>query len=82
MDWSSLSLSFSQTYIFILSLRAFPRGSEAKYSPANSENLGLIGKIPWSRKQQPTPVFLPGKSQGQRCLASYSPWGRKESDIT
>ena len=39
-----------------------------------------IGKIPWRRKWQPTPVFLPGKSHGQRSLAGYSPWGRKESD--
>ena len=37
-----------------------------------------IGKIPWRRKWQPTPVFLPGKSHGQRSLAGYSPWGRKE----
>ena len=29
-----------------------------------------------------TPVFLPGKSHGQRNLAGYSPWGCKESDIT
>ena len=32
-----------------------------------------VGKIPWSSKWQSTPVFLPGKSQGQRNLASYSP---------
>ena len=31
---------------------------------------------------QPTPVFLPGESQGQRSLAGYSPWGCKESDTT
>ena len=36
----------------------------------------------WRRKWQPTPVFLPGKSHGQRSLAGYSPWGRKESDTT
>ena len=36
-----------------------------------------VGKIPWRRKQQPTPLFLPGKSQGQRGLVSYSPWGHK-----
>ena len=36
-----------------------------------------IGKIPWRRKWQPAPVFLPGKSHGQRSLAGYSPWGRK-----
>ena len=34
---------------------------------------------PWRRKWQPTPVFLPGESHGQRSLAGYSPWGRKES---
>ena len=36
-----------------------------------------IGKIPWRRKWQPTPLFLPGKSHGQRSLAGYSPWGCK-----
>ena len=39
-----------------------------------------VGKIPWRREQQPTPVFLPGDSHGQRSLASYSPWGHKDSD--
>ena len=37
----------------------------------------LVGKIPWRRKWQPTPVFLPGKSHGQRSLAGYSPWGKR-----
>ena len=41
-----------------------------------------VGNIPWRRKWQPTPVFLPGKSHGQRSLAGYSPWGCKESDTT
>ena len=41
-----------------------------------------VRKISWRRKWQPTPVFLPGKSQGQRSLAGYSPWGPKESDMT
>ena len=36
-----------------------------------------IRKIPWRRKWKPTPVFLPGKSHGQRSLAGYSPWGCK-----
>ena len=39
-------------------------------------------KNPWGRKWQPTPVFLPGESHGQRSLAGYSPWGHKESDTT
>ena len=41
-----------------------------------------VGKIPWSRKWQPTPVFLPGKSHGQRSLVGCSPWGCEESDRT
>ena len=32
--------------------------------------------------RQPTPVFLPGESDGQRSLAGYSPWSHKESDTT
>ena len=41
-----------------------------------------VGKIPWRRKWQPTPVLLPGKSHGQRSLVGYGPWGHKESDTT
>ena len=41
-----------------------------------------VRKMPWRRKWQSTPVFLPGKSHGQRSLAVYSPRGRKESDTT
>ena len=40
----------------------------------------LIGKIPWRRAWQLTPVFLPGESHGQKMLVDYSPWGRKKSD--
>ena len=41
-----------------------------------------VEKIPWRRKWQPTSVFLPGESQGQRSLVGCSPWGHKESDTT
>ena len=41
-----------------------------------------MGKIPWRREWQPTLVFLPGKSHGQRSLASYSLWCHTESDTT
>ena len=41
-----------------------------------------VGKIPWRRKWQPIPVFLPGKSHGQESLEGYSPWGCKESNTT
>ena len=37
---------------------------------------------PWRRAWQPTPIFLPGESHGQRSLAVYTLWGRKESDTT
>ena len=36
-----------------------------------------VGKIPWRRKWQPTPVLLPEKSQGERSLVGYDPWGHK-----
>ena len=41
-----------------------------------------VGKIRWRRAWQPTPVFLPGESHGQRSLVGYSPKGHKESDMT
>ena len=41
-----------------------------------------VGKIPWRRKWQPTPVFLPGESHEWRSLMVYSSWGRKELDTT
>ena len=40
-----------------------------------------VRKIPWSRKWQPTPVFLPQKSHGQRSLGGYGPWGRKSQTL-
>ena len=40
-----------------------------------------VGKIPWRRKWQPTPIFLPGKSYWERSLVGYSPWCYKESDM-
>ena len=54
-----------------------------KNLPASAGDSGSIpGKIPWSRKWQPTPVFLPGKLHVQRSLVGHSPWGHKESDRT
>jgi len=47
----------------------------------------MVGSVPGSeetgsKKWQPTPVFLPGKFQGQRSLVDYSPWGHKALDMT
>ena len=41
-----------------------------------------VRKIPWRRKWQPTPVFLPGQFRGQRSLTGYSPWGHRQTDTT
>ena len=41
-----------------------------------------VGNIPWRKKWQPTPVFLPGESHGRRNLTDDSPCSRKESDTT
>ena len=41
-----------------------------------------VGKIPWGRAWQPTPVFLSGEPLGQRSLVGYSPQGHKELDTT
>ena len=60
-----------------------PDGSAGKESACSAGDTGFdpwVRKIPWRRKWQPTPVFLPGKSHRQRSLAVYSPRGRKESD--
>ena len=42
----------------------------------------MVRKIPWRRKWQPTPEFLPGKSHGQRSLAAYTVHGAAELDMT
>ena len=55
-----------------------------KNLPAAWERPGFdpwVGKIPWRRKWQLTPVLLPGESHGQRSLAGYRQWGHKESDM-
>ena len=64
----------------------FPGGSAVRKPPANAGDLGSIpvsdpcvGKIPWRRKLQYTPVFLPGELHGQRSLAGYSSWGHKDT---
>ena len=61
----------------------FPSDSDGKESTGSAGDPDpWVRKIPWRRKWQPTPVFLPGKFRGQRSLGGHSPWGRKESDTT
>ena len=68
------------------------RGLLLRSPPGHSQPAGLalemqgslnpIRNPHWDRKQQPTPVFLPGKFCGQRSLAGYNPWGHRGSDTT
>ena len=70
---------------FKLDVLGLPRWLSNKESACQCRRCGFdpwVGKIPWRRKWQSTPVLLPGKSHGQRSLVGYSPWGRKESDRT
>ena len=60
-----------------VSLQGFP-GDLVKNLAANAGDVSLnpgVGRSPGEGKWQPTPVFLPGKSHGQRSLVGYSPWG-------
>ena len=78
---------FRETALFFpafIFFGGFADGSAVKNAPAMQET-GLIlglGRFPWRRKWQPTPGFFPGKFHVQRNLASYNPWGHKESDTT
>ena len=80
--WTNPNELFGQPYIY--THRGFPGGSVVKNSPANAGDMfsPWVRNIPWRRKWQPTPVFFPGKSNGQRRLVGYNPWGCKESDST
>ena len=61
----------------------FPGGSAINNLPARICRFNpWVRKITWRWKWQPIPIFLPGKPHGQRSLVGYSPWGRKESDMT
>ena len=61
--------------IIIRGLHWWLSGKESAYQCRTCGFHPWVGKIPWKRKWQPVPIFLPGKSQGQRSLACYSPWG-------
>ena len=54
-------------------------GLEDSPGEGNGNALPGLGRLPWRRKWQPTPVFLPEKSHGQKGLVGCSPWDHKES---
>ena len=88
----SLGLEFSvdESVICLYEMRCLeadtgiPGGTVGKNLPARRhKRRGFhpwVRKIPWRRKWQPTPVFLPGKLHGQRNLAGHSPWGYRVKD--
>ena len=86
-DWAT-SLHFTALYQWLEIIGWFPRwqtDKEYDYQCRRCKRCGFdpwARKIPWSRKWQPTPVLLPGKSHRQRTLAGYSLWDGKESDMT
>ena len=68
--------------LFAHTVRGFPGGSDGKeptYQCRSRSSIPWVGKIPWRRKWQPTPVRLPRKSHGQRTQTGYCPWDCKES---
>ena len=90
----SMILSYYERQMLLLIIRLwitrwdFSCGSAGKEPTCQSRRCKRCGfdpwvrRIPWNRKWQLTPVFLPGKFLGQRSLGGYSPWGCKESDMT
>ena len=86
-NFNILFLIFKGYYIILCQPLASLMAQWVKNPPAMQETQerwvqSLGGKEAWRRKWQPTPVFLPGKSHGQRSLAGYSPGGFKELDTT
>ena len=79
-------LYLSRKFYLYWALWGFPGGSDRKKkSTCIAGRPGFaswVKKIPWNRKWQPTPVFLPAESCGQRSVAGYSPPGHKELDTT
>ena len=73
---------------YLLKGKGFPGGASGKEPTCQCTRCETrwlnprIRKIPRRRAWQPTPVFLPRESHGQRSLVGYSPWGHKELDTT
>ena len=73
---------------YFIYCESFPGGASGQESASQCRRHNIQGfnpwvqKIPWRKEWQPTPVFLPGESQGERSLVDYDPLGHKESDTT
>src|SRR5574341_85596 len=71
-------------FFFFLMIRRPPRSTLFLYTTLfrSATSLSLFTCMHWRRKWQPTPVFLPGESQGRGSLVGCRLWGRTESDTT
>ena len=85
VDINLLSTYYMLHPVYILEFPWWFHGKESTCQYRRRKRHGFdpwVRKIPWKRKWQPIPAFLPGKSHGQRSLAGYSPWDQKESNMT
>ena len=74
-----MSFNLEESPLFYIN-EGFPGGSDSKESVYNAGDPGFnpwVGKVPWRREWQPTPIFLLGKSHGL-----IKTWGGKELDMT
>ena len=84
----SIDSVFPNSWSLMFFLMGFPGGISGKESTCQCRRSKRhefdpwVGKTPWGRAWQPTPVFLPGEAHGQRGLLGYSPQGRTELDMT
>ena len=80
-DWAtSLSLSFRNLQLVCHYHDIKPKSFCLEFRRPGFDP--WVEKVPWRMKWQPSPVLLPGESHGGRSLVGYSPWGRKELDMT
>ena len=79
-SWGLLLKAYRQVTGIYLGLVLSWTGKESAYQSRRCKRCRFnpcVGKIPWRRKWQPLPVFLPGKPHGQGSLVGYSSWGTK-----
>ena len=84
MEWAD-----ANSIVIYFSLQASQVALVIKNPSANAGGTRDMGSVPGlgrspggGHDRQPTPVFLPGESHGQRNLVDHSPKGRRESDVT
>ena len=70
------------SFLLVVKVYGLARWLRGKESACSAGLDSWVRKVPWRRKRQPSPVFLPGKSHRWRSLAAYSPKGHKETRLS